>query len=83
MTNANVSATVQGTSGRELTLSYEGGSQKVNVADTAAIVSLTPGQRSQLTPGSYVSLLAEPGANGKLEARNIEVRKDAPKPPQT
>ena len=82
MTNANVSATVQGTSGRELTLNYEGGSQKVNVADTAAIVSLAPGQRSQLTPGSYVSLLAEPGSSSKLEARNIEVRKDAPKPPQ-
>src|SRR6185295_11698989 len=66
MTNANVSATVQGTSGRELTLTYEGGSQKVNVADTAAIVSLAPGQRSQLTPGSYVNLLAEPGSDGKL-----------------
>jgi hypothetical protein len=84
MTNANVSATVQGTSGRELTLNYEGGSQKVNVADTAAIVSLAPGQRSQLTPGSYVSLLAEPAGSGKLEARSIEVRndKDTPKPPQ-
>ena len=81
MTNANVSATVQGTSGRELTLNYEGGSQKVNVADTAAIVSLAPGQRSQLATGSYVSLLAEPGSSGKLEARSIEVRKDAPKPP--
>jgi len=82
MTNANVSATVQGTSGRELTLNYEGGSQKVNVADTAAIVSLAPGQRSQLTTGSYVNLLAEPDSGGKLEARTIEVRKDAPKPPQ-
>jgi len=84
MTNANVSATVQGTSGRELTLNYEGGSQKVSVADTAAIVSLTPGQRSQLTTGSYVSLLADTGSSGKLEARNIEVRngKEAPKPPR-
>jgi hypothetical protein len=82
MTNANVSATVQGTSGRELTLNYEGGSQKVTVADTAAIVALAPGQRSQLTPGSYVNVLAEPGSGGKLDARNIEVRKDAPKPPQ-
>ena len=82
MTNANVSATVQGATGRELVLSYEGGSQKVTVADTAAITSLTPGQRFHLAPGSYVSLLAEPGADGKLTARSIEVRKDAPKAPQ-
>jgi hypothetical protein len=29
-----------------------------------------------------VNVLAEPGSGGKLDARNIEVRKDAPKPPQ-
>lgn len=82
MTNANVSATVQGASARELVLSYEGGSQKVTVADTAAVTSLVPGQRSQLMPGSYVNLLADAAADGTLVARNIEVRKDAPKPPQ-
>ncbi|HZN24435.1 MAG TPA: DUF5666 domain-containing protein [Burkholderiales bacterium] len=82
MTNASVAATVQGASGRELVLSYEGGSQKVTVTDTAAVTSLVPGQRSQLTPGSYVNLLADAAADGTLVARNIEVRKDAPKPPQ-
>ena len=82
MTNATVSASVQGTAGHELQLSYEGGAQKVVVADTAAIASLVPGQRSQLTPGSYVNLLVQPGADGRLTARNIEVRKDAPKAPQ-
>jgi hypothetical protein len=82
MTNANVTATVQGAAGRELVLSYEGGSQKVLVADTAAITSLTPGNRFNLAPGSYVNLLAEPGGDGKLVARSIEVRKDAPKAPQ-
>jgi len=82
MTNANVSATVQGAAGRELVLSYEGGSQKVVVADTAAVTSLTPGNRFNLAPGSYVNLLAEPAGDGKLVARSIEVRKDAPKAPQ-
>lgn len=82
MTNANVTATVQGAAGRELVLSYEGGSQKVLVADTAAITSLTPGNRFNLAPGSYVNLLAEPAGDGKLVARSIEVRKDAPKAPQ-
>ena len=44
--NALVSTTVNSAKGRELVLTYEGGSQKVMVADSAAITSLTPGQRS-------------------------------------
>src|SRR6185503_19224302 len=63
--------------GRELVLSYEGGLQKVHVADTAAIASIVPGQRSQLVPGSYVSLTAAPESDGRLTARSIEVRNDA------
>jgi hypothetical protein len=82
MTNATVSATVQGASGRELQLSYEGGAQKVTVADTAVVTSLAPGQRSQLVPASYVNLTADAGAEGKLVARTIEVRKHTPKLPQ-
>ena len=83
MTNATLSSvTVTGTKGRELVLSYEGGSQTVVVADKAAITSLVPGQRAQLVPGSYVNLTAAPESDGKLTARNIEVRKDAPKPPR-
>jgi hypothetical protein len=81
MTNATVAATVQGAKGHEITVTYEGGSQKVVVADTAVISSLMPGQRSQLVPGNYVSVLAEPGGDGKLTARSIEVRKETPKAP--
>ena len=81
MTNATVSATVQGAKGHELTVGYEGGSQQIVVADTAVVSALAPGQRSQLVPGSYVSLLAETAADGKLNARSIEVRKETPKPP--
>ena len=81
MTNATVSATVGDTKGRELVLSYEGGSQKVVVADTAVISALAPGQRSQLVPGSYASVIAEAAADGKLTARSIEVRKETPKAP--
>lgn len=81
MTNATVSATVDATKGRELVLTYDGGSQTVIVADGAAISALTPGTRAQLVPRSYVSLVADTGADGKLVARRIEVRKDAPKVP--
>jgi hypothetical protein len=82
MTNAAVSATVNSAKGRELALSYEGGSQKVVVADTASITSMMPGQRSHLAPGSYVNTTTESGADGKLIARQIQVYKEAPKVPQ-
>jgi hypothetical protein len=82
MTNAAVSATVDAAKGRELALSYEGGSQKVRVADTASITSMTPGQRSQLVPGAFVNVGMNPGGDGKLSARDIQVYKEAPKVPQ-
>jgi hypothetical protein len=68
--------------GPELQLTYDGGSQKVVIAKTAQISHLVPGERSQLVTGSYVSLLADKDADGKLTARVIEMRKEEPKAPQ-
>ena len=82
MTNAAVSGTAKGVSGPELQLTYEGGSQKVVIAKTAQISNLVAGERSQLVNGSYVSLLADKAADGRLTARSIEMRKEAPKAPQ-
>ena len=62
MTNANVSAIVQATNGRELTLTYEGGAQKVLVPDNASVSTLVPGSRAQLVPGAPVNLTTD--ANG-------------------
>ena len=56
MTNAAVDATVQAASGRELTLSYPGGSQKIIVPQNASISTLVPGTRAQLVPGAPVNL---------------------------
>ena len=56
MTNATVAALVQAASGRELTLTYEGGAQKIVVPESASISMLVPGQRSQLVPGAAVNL---------------------------
>jgi hypothetical protein len=56
MTNATVGAVVQASSGRELTLTYDGGAQKVVVPESASISTLVPGQRSQLVPGAPVNL---------------------------
>jgi hypothetical protein len=73
MTNTTVSATVQSTSGRELTMSYEGGSQKIVVPGNAAVSALVAGDRSQLVAGARVNLTASPEADGKLVAVRIQV----------
>ena len=56
MTNASVEALVQASSGRELTLSYPGGSQKVVVPESASVSTLVPGKREQLVVGAPVNL---------------------------
>jgi len=56
MTNATVDATVQSTNGRELTMTYEGGTQKITVPPDAAVSTLVPGTRAQLVPGAPVNL---------------------------
>ena len=62
MTNASVEALVQAASGRELTLTYPGGSQKVVVPESASVSTLVPGKREQLVVGAPVNLTHD--ANG-------------------
>ena len=56
MTNATVGATVQSANGRELTLMYDGGAQKIIVPRDASISTLVPGERGQLVSGAPVNL---------------------------
>ena len=56
MTNATVSASVESLNGRELTMTYDGGAQKVVVPPEAAVSTLVPGKRDQLVPGAPVNL---------------------------
>jgi hypothetical protein len=56
MTNATLDAMAQASTGRELTLSYPGGSQKIVVPESAALFALVPGNRSQLVVGAPVNL---------------------------
>jgi len=73
MTNATVGAMVQSASGRELTMTYDGGAQKILVSEKAAISTLVPGSRSQLAPGAPVNLTARAEDGGKLTAIRIQV----------
>jgi hypothetical protein len=56
MTNASVDAVVQSASGRELTMTYAGGAQKIEVPENASISTLVPSGATQLVPGAPVNL---------------------------
>jgi hypothetical protein len=66
MTNATVGAMVQATSGRELTMTYEGGAQKIVVPETASISALVPGTTKQFVAGAPVNLT--------MDASNVALR---------
>ena len=82
MTNANVAASVAATGKRELMLQFKGGSQKIIVPESAALVRAVPGTRADLKPGEYVFAVVQKSADGKLAAPRIQVSKDGVKPPQ-
>jgi hypothetical protein len=77
MTNATVSATVQATEGRELVLTYKGGSQKILVPQNLPISELVNTDRSALVAGAEVNLTAMPDSESKLVAQRIQVSRPA------
>jgi hypothetical protein len=80
MTNANVVSVVTGTRGRELTLSYKGGSSIVTVPQDVPVVTPVPASRADLATGKKVFLVVTPGANGVYEAHVLFVEKDGVAP---
>ena len=82
MTNASVAATVSATGSRELLLEFKGGSQKIVVPASAALVRAVPGARSDLKLGEYVFAVVQKAADGSLSVPRIQVSKDGVKPPQ-
>lgn len=82
MLNAVVSAVVQATDGRALTLGYTGSSHQVMVPEAAPIVTAVAAGRSVLVPGEYAFIAATVGADGKITASRVQVSKDGVKPPQ-
>jgi hypothetical protein len=81
MTNGTVSGAVQATSGRELSLSFKGGSNKIVVPSDAPIVTFAPAERADLKPGAPVMFGATKNADGKLAASRVTVGKDGVAPP--
>ncbi|MGF6755924.1 hypothetical protein [Paraburkholderia sp. GAS42] len=81
MTNANVDTVVQGTSGRNLKLSYKGGGDEVIVPPNVPIVTFTPAARSDLTPGKKVFVVATAASQNAFVAQRVVVEKDGVAPP--
>ena len=81
MTNATVSAVVEGTSGRDLELAYKGGTAKVRVPPNVPIVTVVPAERADLKPGLAVFAIALPAADGKLTVVRMNIGKFGVAPP--
>lgn len=81
MTNANVDSVVQSTSGRDLKLSYKGGTNVVTVPPNVPVVTFTPAGHSELTPGKKVFIVATPASQGTYIAQRVVVEKDGVVPP--
>jgi hypothetical protein len=81
MTNANVDAVVEGTRGRDLRLSYKGGSNTVTVPANVPVVTFAPATRDDLRPGKKVFVVAAPAQQGGFVAQRVVVEKDGVVPP--
>ena len=81
MTNANLDGIAQASGGNEITLNYQGGSQKVLVPPGTPIVAFDPGSRSDLKVGETIWTNARQEADGKIIAERLNVSKDGVRPP--
>lgn len=81
MTNANVDTVVQGNDGRNLKLSYKGGSNEVTVPPGVPVVTFTPATRTDLAPGKQVFVVATHAAQDAYVAQRLVVEKDGVVPP--
>jgi len=80
MTNANVDTVMQGVNGRELKLSYKGGTNEVTVPENVPVVTPVPASRADLLPGKKVFVVAT-GDAANLSAARIFVEKNGVAPP--
>jgi Domain of unknown function (DUF5666) len=81
MTNATVAEVVDVAKGRLLKLKYKGGENEIEVPMEAPIVTIVPGDRSLLKPGTVVFIPATKSAEGNLAASRVVAGKDGVQPP--
>jgi hypothetical protein len=81
MTNATVTAAVQDVQGRNLSLSYKGGTAQVMVPPSVPVVTPIPAAREDLVQGAALFVIASKTEDGSFVARRIIVEKDGVTPP--
>jgi hypothetical protein len=81
MTNGNVDGEVAAANGRQLTVSYKGGSTKITVPPDVPVVELAPGDKSIVVPGAKVFVPGRRDAGGGIGAGAVLVGKEGITPP--
>jgi hypothetical protein len=81
MTNGNVNARVDATSGPKLTVAYKGGEQTIVVDPKTPIVALQPGAQTDLKSGAAIIARGPKQEDGSIDAAFILVGKDGLVPP--
>jgi hypothetical protein len=81
MTNANVDSVAQATAGRELTMSYNGGTKAVVVPETTPVVAFVDGTHADVVAGRKIFITATTIAPGHYAASRVTVEKDGVVPP--
>jgi Domain of unknown function (DUF5666) len=81
MTNGNISARVDATTGPKLTVTYKGGEQTIVVDPKTPIVGFEPGAQTDLKPGAAIIARGPKQADGSIEAGFLLVGKDGLVPP--
>jgi hypothetical protein len=81
MTNGNITARVDATSGPKLTVTYKGGEQTIVVDPKTPIVALEPGAQTDLKPGAAIIARGPRQEDGSIDAVFVLVGKDGLVPP--
>src|SRR5271170_695078 len=81
MTNGNLTARVDATSGPKLTVTYKGGEQAIVVDSKTPIVAMAPGAQTDLKPGAAIIARGPKQEDGSIDAAFVLVGKDGLVPP--
>jgi Domain of unknown function (DUF5666) len=81
MTNGNISARVDATTGPKLTVTYKGGEQTIVVDPKTPIVGFEPGAQTDLKPGAAIIARGPKQGDGSIDAAFLLVGKDGLVPP--
>jgi hypothetical protein len=81
MTNGNIDARVDATSGPKLIVTYKGGQQTIVVDQKTPIVAFDPGAKDELKPGAAIIARGSKQGDGAIDAAFVLIGKDGLVPP--